>query len=140
MVGGARCGGECMFLLLHGLAGCPTHNTGEQQLRTVVWRLEMENASLRCELDSVRREEESCRVQLSELHDAYFSLQQCLGRRVRRVQVSEATGPWGRVVTRWLFCLQAGRTGAAGLGEDTSEKTGQHNPLSRAASNQESSV
>ena len=48
----------------------------------------MENASLRRELDSVRRVEESCRAQLNELHEAYFSLQQCLGRRVHKLQVS----------------------------------------------------
>lgn len=48
----------------------------------------MEKASLRRELDSVRREEESCRAQLNDLHKAYFSLQQCLGRRVHKLQVS----------------------------------------------------
>lgn len=99
-----------MFLVLHALAGCPTHDTGEQQLRAVVWRLEIENASLRRELDSVRREEESCRTQLSELHDAYFSLQQCLGRRVQRVQVSEATGPWAACGDP-MVVLSTGREG-----------------------------
>ena len=75
-------------LSLCGLAGCPIPDTCEQKLRADMWKLEMENASLRRELDSVRRVEESCRAQLNELHEAYFSLQQCLGRRVHKLQVS----------------------------------------------------
>lgn len=94
---------------------CPTPDTCEQHLRADVWRLEMENASLRRKLDSVRQEEESCRAQLNDLHEAYFSLQQCLGRRVHRLQ-------------------------AAQCGETTSEKTGHCKTLSRPASSQESCV
>lgn len=128
-------------------AGCLPHCTCERQLQALhadVWRLEVENAALNRELASMRWKEERCQAQLDELHGAYFSLQQCMGRQVQRVKVRGCVGggaPLGCVsVTEWLLCLQVGRTKAERLEETTSGRSMYYRPLSRSASSQESSV
>lgn len=101
-----------MLLAVCCSAGCLAHSLCEQQLRADVWRLELENSSLRRELDSVRQEEESCRAQLNDLHEAYFSLQQCLGKRVQRLQVRTISPERASQCPDLLVTLSAGSSTA----------------------------